>query len=119
MTAGAYNRFAVLLTLQSTDAEGGTASFQRHLHPVNGFSSKFGPPARDLTTAISSEAMCATATAIAVPPGGQMLVDQSEDGADGKPPSTDAAIRSAISSIEAAPPEGKHHLVVVGNGYEK
>ena len=63
--------------------------------------------------------MCATATAIAVPPGGQMLVDQSEDGADGKPPSTDAAIRSAISSIEAAPPEDKHHLVVVGNGYEK
>ena len=34
MTKSAYSRFAVLVTLQSTDSDGATAPFQRHLYPV-------------------------------------------------------------------------------------
>ena len=68
MMRGAYNRFAILVTLRSTDSDGATASFQRHLHPVLGFSSVLGPPAADLTTVVSTAAMCTSASTIAGPP---------------------------------------------------
>jgi hypothetical protein len=65
--------------------------------------------------------MCAAASAVVGSPvGAQMQVDQGAGGASGggpQPPPTESTISASISKIEAAPREGKQHLVVISNGY--
>ena len=66
--------------------------------------------------------MCTSASTIVGPPDAQVQVDQGEGGASGNDPQpspAESAISEAISKIEAAPPEGTQHLVIIGNGYEK
>jgi len=51
-----------------------------------------------------------------------MQVNQGEGGASGNDPQpspAESAVSEAFSKIEAAPPEGTQHLVIIGSGYEK
>ena len=119
---GRANHMAVLLTLRAVDSTGAACSFQRHLHSV---SSGFGPRAGELATAISSAAICASASTADAP--SMMPIDQGAGASAGggggpsPPPPTaadDEATRASLALIEAPPPEGKRHLAIIGRGYK-
>ena len=123
---GAYDRPAVLLTLQSTDSEGESAVFTRHLHALSGllFKRDIGPPVHLLATAISSAALCANAPPLGSSP--QMQIDQGAGAVAGggaaPPPAPlltgeEQAIAATLAAVVTPPPVGKLRLLVIGNGY--
>ena len=123
---GAYDRPAVLLTLQSTDSEGEVAVFTRHLHALSGLLLKrdLGPPLHLLATAISTAALCANAPPIGPSP--QMQIDQGAGAVAGggaaPPPAPlltgeEQAIAATLAAVATPPLGGKLRLLVIGHGY--
>ena len=119
---GRAGHHAVLLTLRAVDSAGVASSFQRHLHSV---STGYGPRAGELATAISSAALCASASTADAP--SMMPIDQgagaSAEGGGGPsplPPSAedDEATRASLALIGKPPPEGTRHLAIIGRGYK-
>ena len=73
---GAYDKPAMLLTIQSVDSAGVNTTFTRHLHALRGLhnDNDCGPPVRQLVTVVSQALLCANAPSLGVPP--PMQVDQ-------------------------------------------
>ena len=119
---GRRDQMAVLLTFRATDSAGVASSFQRHIHSV---STGYGPRAGELATAISSAAICASASTADAP--SMMPIDQgagaSAGGGGGPPPppaaaEDEAATKASLALMGRPPPDGKRHIAIIGRGYK-
>ena len=118
ISTGAFQKRALDVSFPSTDSNGACSSCRRLLHPVSCFLARSGPQVSDLVTAVSSAALCANTVPIGA--SDAMAVDQTAGAGpvpDATPDPELEKLADSIASIRQTPPDGKRHLIVIGDGY--